>query len=180
MESKSNSTTAEISSTDEPEVSFSSGSFTPSTEFDSRMALEIPVLEANGRDFVYGFILLHEHLSEETQQELEALGVTLLGPHGNNLYKAKFPLNMEVIVQVTRLPHIEWVGYSTQDQKLDGDLKQMIDSPARSAAVDTLPIVINLFDDDVDRAFERHLETTGAILRSYDLELRAYYPYSDI
>jgi hypothetical protein len=133
IESKSNSTTAEASATEEREISFSSGSFTPSTGLDPSMASEVLAMGVNGRDFVYGFILLDEHLGEETQQELEALGVTLLGPHGNNLYKAKFPLNMEVIAQVTQLSYVEWVGYSTQDQKLDGDLKKTMDIQAGSA-----------------------------------------------
>ena len=175
MESKSNSTIAEASASEEREISFSSGSFTPSAGLDPSMASEVLAMEVNGRDFVYGFILLDEHLSEETQQELEALGVTLLGPHGNNLYKAKFPSNAEVIARVTQLSYVEWVGYSTQDQKLDGDLKKTMDTQAGSATADTLSIVINLFDDDVDGTFERQLETTGAILRSYDPELHAYY-----
>jgi len=51
---------------------------------------------------------LDEHLSEETQRALETLGVTLLGPHGNYLYKAKFPLDMTVIERVMQFPYVEW------------------------------------------------------------------------
>jgi serine protease AprX len=172
IKSISNSTTAEASPANEREVSFSSGSFTPPAGLDPKMASELPVLMAARRNFVYGFILLKEQHGEQTEQELKALKVTLLGPHGKNLHKAKFPLSIGVIEGVTRLSSVEWVGYSTPDQKLDDDLKQMMGA---SATADQLPVVINLFEDDVNEAFKRQLETTGAIIGSYDPELRAYY-----
>ena len=82
---------------------------------------------------------------------------------------------MALIEQVARLPYVEWVGYGAPDQKLDGDLKQMITARRSPAEEDRQSIVINLFENDVDGEFKRQLETTGASLRSYDPELRAYY-----
>ena len=166
MKSQSNSKQTHDSYADDRAISFSSGSITPSAGVDPQMASEIPVLRAKKRNFVYGFILLDEHLSKQTQQAIEALGVTLLGPHGNYVHKARFALEMALIEQVARLPYVKWVGYGAPDQKLDGDLKQMITARRSPAEEDRQSIVINLFENDVDGGFKRQLETTGASLRS--------------
>ena len=155
------------------EVSFSSGSFTPPSGLDPDMASELPALRTNGRKFVYGFILMDEYLSRETRGEMEALGVTILGPH-SSLFKAKFPLDIDVLESLLDLPYVEWIGYSMQGQKLSLQLNQMMSTEAGSSIPQELPITINLFEHDADNAFKQVLEETGATIGAYDPELCAY------
>jgi Subtilase family len=173
LEVPSRSAPAGALSADDHEGPLSSAAASPAVGLDPHMALEVPTLAADGQHAVYGFLRLDEHLSDDIEQALEAMGVTLLGPHGN-LYKAKFPVNMEVIESVARLPYVEWVGYSPPDLKQDRDLQRKLEPHALSTPAATLPIVINLFEDDEDGAFGRRLAATGALLGTYDKDLRAY------
>lgn len=155
-------------------VAFSSGSVIPPSGVDPRIASEVQTLKAKDREFVYGFILMDEYLSEETRQELGAMGVIILGPH-SDLYKAKFPLDTNVLENIAGLPYVEWIGYSTTTQKLDIALQQSMHGEAASESPEPIPIVINLFDDDPEGIFKRRLEATGATLGEYDPELRSYH-----
>jgi hypothetical protein len=169
----SNSTGAEGSPEEWRKVSFSSGSFAPPAGSDPYMTSEISALKASGRDSVYGFILMDEYLCDATRQEIEALGVTILGPH-SSLYKAKFPLDEQVIESVVALPYVEWVGYSLPEQKLSRDLEQIMAQQVQAARPAELPVYINLFDDDPDETFKGRLEAAGAVVGKYDSELRSY------
>ncbi len=155
------------------QVSFSSGSFIPPYGVHSRMASEVASLKARGRSFVYGFILMDEYLSDETEKELNRMGVKILGPH-SEVYKARFPADTGVLEKVVGLSYIEWVGYSEPRQKLCIDLQKIMSGEGGLEQLEGIPIVINLFDDDWDGGFKQGLEAAGAIVGEYDSELRSY------
>lgn len=155
------------------EVRFVGGGFTPAQGLDVDMAAEVPLLQAAGRSYVYGLLLSDEYPSEESRGQLEALGVLLLGPHGN-AQKARFPTDLDRLDAVVQLPHIEWLGYPTIQQKTSPELLQILQDPATWGEYPELPLVVNLFDHDESRQFARVLEAAGAKLGDYDRDLLAY------
>lgn len=159
-------------------LSFASSSFTPDVGVDPSLlqaAAEIGpgALQANQIElYTYGFILMDEYISDEIEQELHLLGVTLLGPH-SEAYKAKIPLDLETLNKIAALPYVEWVGYSLSEQKLSAEL-QVAKAADANLDVQELPIIINLFDADPAAVFYDQLEAAGAIVGQYDPELLAY------
>ncbi|MCI0526647.1 MAG: S8 family serine peptidase, partial [Nitrospira sp.] len=168
----SNSPSSPTSLDEWRKLSFSSGALVSPSGVDERMSLEASLLKGEGRNFVYGFLLMNEFLSEETQRELEGLGVRLLGPHVNH-YKVKLPV--DGIDQVAQLPYVEWIGYSAPEQKWSLELHSLRAKASVEAALPAeLPIIINLFDADLDGEFRRELESRGVKVGPYDPELLSY------
>ena len=108
---------------------------------------------------------MDEFLSRSTRAEIEGLGVVLLGPH-SSAQKVKIPLVSNVLEQLSTLPYVEWVGLSTPVQKMSIDLKQTFDLAGGPAASAEIPVVINLFEDDLQGDFRRALEEAGVIVGS--------------
>ena len=156
-------------------LTFSSGAFTPQPGLDQRMVSGLPALRDTGRGFVYGFVSLNVFLTETIRDELAQLDVTLLGPHGT-MHKVRLPADAAALADVVDLPHVEWVGFSTLQQKTSGALDvrmRNLDVGARNESAD-LQLVVNLFDDDPAGTFREVLEQTGAVVRNWDADLRAY------
>ena len=156
-------------------LTFSSGAFTPQPGLDQRMVSGLPALRDAGRGFVYGFVSLNVFLTETIRDELAQLDVTLLGPH-NTMHKVRLPADAAALADVVDLPHVEWVGFSTLQQKTSGALDvrmRNLDVGARNESAD-LQLVVNLFDDDPAGTFREALEQTGAVVGNWDADLRAY------
>jgi hypothetical protein len=155
-------------------LSFSSGVLPPASGLDPEIEAEAQRLRAQGRQSVYGFLLLRVSLGAELEKKLERLGVKLLGPHVHH-YKARLPIGS--LEAVARVPEVEWVGLSSSEQKLSRELHELrrAQTPG-SAAVATsgLPVAINLFDADATGSFRRQLEATGAAVGEYDPALQLY------
>ena len=152
-------------------VTFSSGAFIPHPGLDATMAGEVASVKAEGRAFIYGFLLTDEDPGVLTLRELQSRGVTVLGPH-DDLLKVKLPADLVALDGISRLPHVEWVGNGAPWQKLSPELSATLRSAASSSG--ELPIIINLLDDDRDGAFRRRLEQEGAVLARYDSDLQGY------
>lgn len=154
-------------------LAYAGGHEIPPSGLGDRMAAAVPLLRAAGRSDVYGFILMDEYLSETTQEELEALGVTVLGPHGS-LYKTKLPTDLSRIAAVADLDYVEWVGFPSPQLKLSPELQDLLDERDLLARQSQIPVTINLFEPESDRRFGADLEAAGARLGKYDPELMAY------
>lgn len=155
------------------QLSFSSSSFTPEPGLGERLreALEAAETKDEAARSTYGFLLMEEALSEKTEQELESLGLTVLGLHDTAL-KVKFPLRRQLLEAVIDLPYVEWIGFSLPEQKLSERLSAAIEELGDE--INAFPIVVNLFEGDREGVFAREIEAVGIELGDYDPELAAY------
>ena len=156
-------------------LSFSSGVLAPSSGLDPALKTHADGLRAEGRQDVYGFLLLRVPSSEALEKTLTGLGVTLLGPHDDH-HKARLPVGS--LPAIAALPDVEWVGVSAPEQKLSSELTALRDSQAKAGIADSetpIPIVINLFDGDESGNFRKQLEAAGAALGRYDTGLQSYH-----
>src|SRR5262245_40899193 len=155
-------------------LSFSSGVRAPASGIDPALRAHVRGLRGQGREFVYGFLLLRVATDEALERTLAGLGVTLLGRHDDH-YKARLPVNS--LELIAALPEVEWIGVSSREQKQSLELAQLRGAGAKVAGIDRvtpIPIAINLFDGDADGEFGRQLEAAGAALGEYDDELHFY------
>ena len=153
---------------------FSSGGLAPASGLDPALAADTHGLRAEGRQSVYGFLLLRVPVDETLQNKLAGVGVELLGPHDDH-HKARLPVAS--LQAIAAMPEVEWVGVSAQWQKLSSELSALRGGKGQTAVVgpgDSIPIVINLFDGDDNGNFRRQLEAAGATLGRYDADLRSY------
>jgi hypothetical protein len=88
-------------------LSFSSGVLAPSSGLDASLKSHADGLRAQGRQFVYGFLLLRVPPDGGLEKKLAGLGVRLFGPHVNH-QKARLPIGS--LDAVAALPEVEWVG----------------------------------------------------------------------
>jgi subtilisin family serine protease len=131
-------------------------------------------LRAEGRQFVYGFLLLRVPADEALQRKLAGLEVELLGPHDDH-HKARLPVAS--LQAIAALPDVEWVGVSAPEQKLSSELTAVRGARGQAAVVEpaeSIPIVINLFEGDDNGNFRRQLEAAGAALGEYHAGLHFY------
>ncbi len=154
-------------------LSFSSGHLAPSTGLDAALKAQADGLRGQGRQFVYGFLLLRTPPDAALEKTLAGLGVQLLGPHDDH-QKARLPIaSLEAIAA---LPDVEWLGVSAPGQKVSPELNKLRGGQGRAAVSPDggLPIVINLFEADESGAFRRQLEAAGVALGEYDPALHFY------
>lgn len=155
-------------------LSFSSGVRAPASGLDPALEAEAHALREQGREFVYGFVLLRAPLDERLEDRLAALGVRLLGRHDDH-HKVRLPIG--TLPAVTALPEVEWVGVSTAEQKASPELAALRRGTAAAAALDPttpIPVIVNLFEGDDDGTFRRELEAAGAAVGAYDADLHSY------
>ena len=123
---------------------------------------------------VHGFVLLDGRMNADRRARIEALDVKLLGRHANH-FKAAIPIGQ--LDTLADLNFVEWVGASRLEQRICPDLHALRDQArAEGKAWDDkdIPIFVNLFDDDPDGYFARHLEEQGATIGRYYDFVRAY------
>ena len=155
-------------------LSFSSGFFAPPPGLDAALKARADRVRAEGRSFVYGFLLLRTPPDGKLESTLARLGVQLLGPHDDH-HKARVPVAS--LDSVAALPEVEWVGVSLPEQKLSLELADVRATQTSGAAVESaggVPIVINLFEADLDGSFRGQLEAAGAVVGEYDPRLHFY------
>ena len=101
-------------------LSFSSGRLAPATGLDPALASSARGLRGgDGRQYVYGFLLLRAPADEALEKKLAGLDVELLGPHDDH-HKARLP--MALLPAIAALPEVEWLGVSSREQKLSREL----------------------------------------------------------
>ncbi len=160
------------------ELRFSSGAFRPEPGLDRALQEAIPALQEAGRERVFGFLLTDEYLAEPHHQQLNEIGVEVLGNHGS-AYKVAAPVEIgaeELESQLAELEFVHWVGFSPPGlkespelQRLRGELQRVgDDAPAE------IPVYINLFDADPRGVFGEELSAHGARLGHFDEDLLAY------
>src|SRR5215831_7169990 len=154
-------------------LSFSSGRLAPRSGLDPALEAHAQALRSEGRQDVYGFLLLRAPADADLQDKLAGLGVKLLGPHDDH-HKARLPIAS--LQAIAALPEVEWVGASTPGQKVSPELNALRGPQGKSVvSADTaLPIVINLFEGDESGDFRRQLEAAGVALGEYDPALHFY------
>jgi hypothetical protein len=155
-------------------LSFLSAAFTPSPGLDPALRARADRSRAEGRPFVYGFSKLRGSPYGEVEGRLARLGVGLLGAHDSH-QRARVPV--ESVDAVARLADVEWLTASLPEQRLSVELRAVHshlagDVAAKDAAL--LPIVVNLFEADVDGSFRQQLEAAGAVVADYDASLHFY------
>ena len=112
---------------------FSSGGLAPAFGLDSALAAHTHGLRAEGRQYVYGFLLLRVPVDEALQNKLAGLDVELLGPHDDH-HKARLPVAS--LQAIAAMPEVEWVGVSAQWQKLSSELSALRGGKGQAAVVD--------------------------------------------
>ena len=155
-------------------LSFSSGDLAPSFGLDPSLKAHADGLRAQGRQFVYGFLLPRVRLDEALERKLAGLGVELLGPHDDH-HKVRVPVGS--LDAIAAMADVEWLGVSAPEQKVSLELTELRGSRAQAAIVDPatpLAIVINLFEGDESGHFRQQLEAAGAALGEYDPALKFY------
>src|SRR5262249_22176541 len=134
-------------------LSFSSGHLASGIGLDPALKAQADGVGGQGRDFVYGFLLLRTQPDRALEQTLARRGARRLGPHGN---RQKVRLPVASLDAIAALPEVEWLGVSTPGQKVSAELSEAR-SPqakgARAAPGAGLPIVVNLFEGDESGAF---------------------------
>ncbi len=152
-----------------PQLQFSSGVYRPEAGIDPRL-LEA-VAATSGRSHTYGFIYLDEYLSPETEKELAALGLEILGPH-SSAYKARIPRNARALRQAIDLDYVQWIGFPEPDQKLSRGLKAARDRYTKE--LDRFPVVINLFEPEASKLAAELLPRQGIVLGRFDSDINAF------
>jgi hypothetical protein len=101
----------------------------PSSGLDPALKAHADGLRAQGRQFVYGFLLLRAPSSDALEKKLAGLGVELLGPHDDH-QKARLPIGS--LHAIAALPDVEWIGVSSPKQKQSLELTALRGSEAKA------------------------------------------------
>jgi subtilisin family serine protease len=152
-----------------PQIGYSSASYIPEPGIDQRILSATET--AQGRAETYAFLLLNDALTAEIEQDLQSLGVTVLGPHDDAL-KVRVPLRRDALEVVAAKPYVRSISYGLPEQKIAADL----DTALRSFAseVSKFPIIVNLFDNDQNGNFADRMRALGVEVTQYDPTLKAY------
>ncbi len=131
-------------------LSFSSGRLAPAVGLDPALTGHAHGLRAEGRAYVYGFLLLRVPVDEAFQKKLAGLDVELLGAARRH-HKARLP--MASLSTIAAMPEVEWVGLSAPWQKLSSEL-------AAIRGLQGQPAVVASGDLDPDRRSTSSTATT--------------------
>jgi hypothetical protein len=142
--------------------------YEPSHRFDE--SLLAPDDRARARGFTYAFLVLNEYASAETEKELSALGVEVLGPHGTAL-KVRAPVDPDRLRRIAALPFVEWIGYARPEQKVGAPVREAMRRFAND--LPGLPVTINAFDDAAVEELQSVLRQSRATVGSTDRHLKA-------
>jgi hypothetical protein len=153
----------------QPRISFSTASLPVERGVDQRL---MQAAEAGlGRDETYAFLLLNERLTPELEQDLQMLGVTILGPHDDS-FKVRVPLHRDALEAIVGRGYVHSLSYSQPEQKLASDLGRSV---AQFGAVsEQFPVIISLFEDDPQGVFVDRIMSLGVQVGQYDPQLKAY------
>lgn len=108
---------------------------------------------AGERDEVtFAYVMFEGRITQEKLDDLRQLGVEPLHYHPNNSYAVRIPV--KVVLAVSQLPYVHWVGFAQPVQKLHPALAQAM---TQAVGPEGLPIWVNLFESDLGPASERRL-----------------------
>lgn len=142
--------------------------YEPSRRLDE--SLLAPDDRARARGFTYAFLILNEYPSDETEKELSALGVEVLGPHGTAL-KVRAPVDPDRLRRIAAAPFVEWIGYARPEQKVGIPVREAMRRFAND--LPGLPVTINAFDDAAVEELQSVLRQSRATVGSTDRHLKA-------
>ena len=152
-----------------PQISFAAVSFTPERGIDERLLSATDT--ARGRSDSYAFLLLNEEMTPEIENELQAMGIALLGQH-DNAFKVRVPLHRGTLESIAAKPYVYSLTYSLPEQKFAADLDRAV--AAYAGEISQFPIIVNLFEDDATGAFAERMRSLGIEVGEYDRSLKAY------
>lgn len=118
---------------------------------------------------VYGMILLNGWLDENLKEQLESMGVQLLGFYPYTAYQALIPA--DALQGVANLAQVRWIGQPNAIQKLDPRLLPY----AQSLSSERVEVFINLFGPDSNGQLRAQLVEAGADVRTYNASLYSFY-----
>ena len=150
------------------QISFVGGSYTPEPGIDEAI---LRTAESKRGEETFAFLVMETDPDEDMQQQLQKLGVELLGRH-DDAWKVRLPLDRAVLDALRRLPGVHSINYARPEQKVEPDL----DSALRAFGNDAerFPIIVNLFASDRDNIFAGRMRELGVEIVSYDNDLQAY------
>jgi subtilase family protein len=147
-------------------VGFAAGSYEPQKGVDA--ALLAPSDRARSRGYTYAFLVLNEQLTDPLEQELQRLGVRLLGRHGG-AQKARVPLDPGTLRAIAAVSGVESIAYARKDQKVE---KAARDAAARYAKqLPGLPVVVSAFDGAALAEVQAWLKNARATVGRVDAPL---------
>jgi subtilisin family serine protease len=147
-------------------VGFAAGAYEPQKGVDA--ALLAPTDRARSRGYTYAFLVLNEQLTDPLEQELQRLGVRLLGRHGG-AQKARVPLDPGTLRAIAAVAGVESVAYARKDQKVE---KAARDAAARYAKqLPGLPVVVSAFDGAALEEVQAWLKNARATVGRVDAPL---------
>jgi hypothetical protein len=147
-------------------VGFAGGSYEPQRGVDA--ALLAPSDRAKRRGYTYAFVVLTEQLSDPLEQELQRLGVQLLGRHGG-AQKARVPIDPARLRAVAAVSGVESIAYARKDQKVE---KAARDAAARfSKQLPGLPVIVSAFDGAAFEELQAWLRDAKATVGRVDPQL---------
>lgn len=150
------------------QLSFVGGSYTPEAGIGDTL---LKAAESRRGEDTFAFLVMEAEPDEAAQQELQKLGVELLGRHDDAL-KISLPLNREVLDAVLKLPGVHSIGYARPEQKIAPDLERTLSAFGNDAA--RFPVIVNLFAADKDKVFAKRIQAIGVEIVFYDSDLQAY------
>ena len=150
-------------------LGFSSRIFEPKGGIDDRLMKAVQ--KKSTRIFTYGFIYLDEYLNPEIEKTLAKIGIRVLDVHGE-MYTVKIPRDKKALKSVNELEYVKWIGYALPEQKLSKGLKQARKKYTKQ--LKSLPVFINLFDQEFNKQGYEFLRKKGIILGQFDSDLGAY------
>ena len=156
------------------ELRFASGAYQPGAGVDSALAAAIPGLISQGREMVYGFLLTEEYLAGPRYQQLDRLGVEVLGAHGG-AYKVAIPLDPpETVEDAAELDFVHWIGFGPPELRISPELEQLREELDRvEDAPAEVPLYINLFDAERAPPLLNALDEARIDLGDVDEDLHA-------
>ncbi|MFP4190866.1 MAG: S8 family peptidase [Candidatus Hydrogenedentota bacterium] len=160
------------------ELRFAGGAYQPESGLDPAFREAISKLEEMGRERVFGFLLTDEYLAGPHHQQLDEIGVDVLGNHGS-AYKIAAPVELGaegLETELAQLDFVHWVGFSPPSLKESPELQRLRDELERveDDVPAEIPVYINVFDADSEGRFGEELSAHGAKVGHFDEDLLAY------
>ena len=139
---------------------------------DERQALVAVAESAStaGRSWAFGWLRLAENADmDELSAAASPFGVDIVGSAGA-LVRARLPGDEERLRSVAALPTVDGLGMVPPERKATADFVAGVhDAPHRR-----VPVFITLMANDVDGRWKKSLQGLGAVVGTFDADIRAY------
>jgi len=132
-------------------LGFASGAYYPiqTEQIDPELVDAFGRALTDGRptDEIYGFVMFEKRMTEDRVDQLESLGVRVLGFHPHYCLKAAIPIAQ--LDSVATMPFVRWVGVAKEWQKLHPAMNAVL---ADTQPGDVIKVWITVFDSDLNEA----------------------------